>query len=299
MSERLLYTGASGFLGHNTLPLLRQHYRVTTLGPTAEDELRYDLAASVPCLPERYDIVLHAAGKAHVIPRTEEEKQAFFAVNYGGTQHLCEALEQAGLPRALVFISTVAVYGTEEGEEIAETHPLEGGTPYADSKIQAEQYLQDWCRRHSVTLTVLRPALLAGQGAPGNLGSMVHGIRKGFYFNIDGGLARRSIFLASDIARLLPLVADKGGVYNLADNRQPSFGELAMRIAELLGKGRPPSLPLPLARLMARTGDLLGPKCPFNSLKLHKMTHSLTFSNRRLREDLAFEPSDVITHFNL
>ena len=46
-----------------------------------------------------------------------------------------------GPPKALVFISTVAVYGCESGELITEEHPLEGETPYAKSKILAEEYL--------------------------------------------------------------------------------------------------------------------------------------------------------------
>lgn len=294
MKDKLLYTGSSGFLGYNTLPLLRETYEVTTLGPTERDMVRCDLATSVPELGERYDVVLHAAGKAHVIPRTEEEKKAFFDVNAGGTRHLCEALEKAGVPRALVFISTVAVYGMEDGEEISEDAPLKGGTPYADSKIEAEGFLEKWCAEQGVTLTILRPSLLAGMHATGNLGDMIRGIRKGFYLNIGKGEARRSVSMAADIARLLPLVQDKGGMYNLADNRQPSFGELSARIAELLGTKPPRSIPFWLARIMARTGDLLGEKCPFNSLKLNKMTRSLTFSNRKLREELGFEPSDVM-----
>lgn len=83
-------------------------------------------------------MVLHACGKAHIVPRTEEEKQAFFDVNYTGTIHLCEALERVGGPKALIFISTVAVYGYESGEMITEEHPLNGDTPYAKSKIMAE-----------------------------------------------------------------------------------------------------------------------------------------------------------------
>ena len=73
----LLFTGASGFLGHNLLPLLKQSYEVTTLGLTTQDDLQCNLARDVPELPSTYDVVLHAAGKAHVVPRTEAEKQAF------------------------------------------------------------------------------------------------------------------------------------------------------------------------------------------------------------------------------
>ena len=75
--------------------------------------------------------MLHACGKAHVVPKTEAEKQLFFDINYIGTIHLCNALEKVGTPKALVFISTVAVYGCEFGELITEEHSLDGDTPYA------------------------------------------------------------------------------------------------------------------------------------------------------------------------
>ncbi len=299
MNDKLLYTGASGFLGYNTLPQLRERYDVTTLGQTERDMIRCDLATNVPPLSERYDVVLHAAGKAHIIPRTEEERRAFYEVNVGGTRHLCEALEQVGVPRAFIFISTVAVYGLEAGEEIGEEHPLNGGTPYADSKIEAEHFLEGWCAKHQVVLTILRPSLLAGMRATGNLGDMINGIRKGFYLNIGKGDARRSVSMAADISRLLPMVQDKGGVYNLADNHQPSFGELSVHIAQLMGKKPPISIPLWIAKIMARVGDMLGKKSPFNSTKLNKMTHSLTFSNRKLRTEIGFEPSEVLKELKI
>lgn len=296
---KLLYTGSSGFLGRNTLPQLAEQYDVTTLGPTERDMLRCDLSCETPTLPCRYDIVLHAAGKAHVVPKTKEEEQSFFDINFGGTERLCRALEQSGLPRALIFISTVAVYGTERGENLDESQPLLGGTPYAESKIQAERFLIDWCSRHQVTLTILRPSLLAGFDAPGNLGSMVNGIRRGYYVNINHGACRRSVFMASDIARLVPLVADKGGIYNVADSRQPSFGELSELIARQLGKRPPLSIPLWLAKALARIGDLFGENSPFCTTKLLKMTESLTFSNRLLCDTFRFTPTDVLNNYQI
>ena len=129
---KLLFTGASGFLGNNILPKLRaNYYKVTTLGHLNADDLTVNLAKDVPELPERYDIVLHAAGKAHVVPKTLEEEKLFYDVNYEGTKHLCLALEKAGVPKSLIFISTVAVYGCESGTLITEEHPLNGTTPYA------------------------------------------------------------------------------------------------------------------------------------------------------------------------
>ena len=297
--ERLLFTGGTGFLGKNVMPILKEKYEVVTCGITSDDMIKANLAKEVPALDKRYDIVLHACGKAHVVPKTEAEKQAFFDVNYQGTVNLCAALERVGVPKALVFISTVAVYGCEFGELITEEHPLNGDAPYAKSKIMAEGYLSEWCKKHDVVLGILRPSLLAGKNAPGNLGAMVNGVRKGFYMNIAGGKVMKSILMVADIARIMPALIEKGGTYNVCDTRQPSFGELSISVAKQLGKRNPISIPYWMAWCMAKVGDLLGPKVPINSYKLEKMTKSLTFSNEKARRELGWEPLDVLENYRI
>ena len=298
--NKLLFTGASGFLGFNVLSILHKEYETGhTIGLGQGDDIKINLAKEVPPINTHYDIVLHACGKAHVVPRTPEEEKAFYDVNYDGTRNLCAALERVGVPKALVFISTVAVYGCESGELISEEHPLNGETPYAKSKIMAEEFLTKWCEEHNVVLGILRPSLLAGKNAPGNLGAMVNGIKKGFYLNIAGGKVRKSVLMAEDIARLLPLLVEKGGVYNVCDTKQPTFGEISYSVAKQLGRRKPISIPYWMAWCMAKVGDLLGSKAPINSYKLSKMTESLTFSNEKARRELGWEPMDVLENYNV
>lgn len=297
--KKLLFTGASGFLGYNIRPILEKTYDVHTIGLTDDDDIKINIAKEVPPINTHYDVVLHAAGKAHTVPKTEAEKQVFYDVNYQGTVNLCKALENAGIPKALIFISTVAVYGCEFGENIDEYYPLKGESPYAKSKIMAEEYLTKWCMDHQVRLSILRPSLLAGKNAPGNLGAMVNGIKKGYYMNIAGGKVVKSILMAEDIARLVPILEEMGGVYNVCDTRQPSFGDISMSVAKQLGKRKPLSIPYWMAWCMAKVGDLLGSKAPINSYKLEKMTKSLTFSNEKARRELGWEPLDVLENYTI
>lgn len=113
-------------------------------------------------------------------------------MNLQGTKNLCAALEKSGIPQAFIFISTVAVYGCEFGSNITEKHPLNGDTPYALSKIQAEEFLTEWCNKHGVILSIIRPSLIAGPNPPGNLGAMIKGIKTGRYLSIGGGKARKA-----------------------------------------------------------------------------------------------------------
>lgn len=295
----LLFTGASGFLGANLEPLFKNNFKTSTLGLCTTDNYNVNLATTVPTFHETFDVVLHAAGKAHMIPNSDEEKEMFFNINYQGTVNLCNALEKSGLPKAFVFISSVAVYGLSEGENITEEHPLNGDSPYALSKISAEEYLADWCNKNNIKLSIIRPALIAGPNPPGNLGTMIKAIKTGIYLSIDGGKARKSVLMVHDIARMLPALIEKGGVYNVCDDSQPSFRELELSISKQLGKKPPISIPYQIAKSMALAGDLLGKRAPFNSCKLSKITQTLTFSNEKAKRVLGWQPINVINHFKI
>lgn len=297
--EKLLYTGGTGFLGYNTKPILDQQYEVTTIGITDCDELKANFAKEVPVLPCHYDIVLHAAGKAHVYPKTPEEIQSFYDINYQGTVNLCSALEKVGVPRAFVFISTSGVYGIDNGNYVTEDYPLVGEEPYQKSKIMAEQFLTEWCEKNGVTLGILRPSLMVGKNAPGNLGAMVNGIKSGKYLSISHGKARKSLLMAEDIAHLVPLVAEKGGAYNVCDDEHPTFGELETTIAQQLGKTPPISIPYWFAKTIALFGDVVGNWFPLNSKRLYKIVNSDTISNEKAKRELGWKPMSVLKNYRI
>lgn len=296
----ILFTGANGFLGRNIIPSLSKNHYVFTLGLNKSD-FQCDLSKEVPNFEKLdIDVVFHAAGKAHSMPKTLEEKNVFFDINEKGTKNLCAALEKSKLPSAFIFISTVAVYGLESGELIDENSSLNGQTPYAKSKINAEFFLKDWCGKHKVKLIILRPSLISGLNPPGNLGDMIKGIKTGKYLNIGKGSAQKSVFYVNDFAYIINNVSKiNGGSYNVCDSHHPTFYELSEKISLLLGKSKPYSIPLFVAKLMAFVGDLMGSKAPINSLKLSKIINSLTFSNEKIKKELDWEPSDVLENFKL
>lgn len=297
--EKLLFTGGTGFLGRNIKPILDVRYEVTTIGISDADMIKANFVTDIPALTEKYDVVLHAAGKAHIYPKTEAERKAFYDVNLTGTVHLCEALEKIGVPKAFVFISTLNVYGDEPGNMNTEdSRPLVGSSPYADSKIKAEEYLTKWCKKNHVILGILRPSLLAGKGAPGNLGAMINGIKTGAYLSIAGGKAKKSVLMVDDIAHLVPLVAEKGGIYNVCDDHNPSFGELEAVIAKQLGKRKPISIPYWMAKCLALIGDIFS-FFPINSQRLEKIVTSDTWSNEKAKKELGWQPMDVLENYKI
>lgn len=297
--NKVLLTGASGFLGQSIQPTLSKIYYMDNLGRGKDFNICCDLSTEVPIMTSIYDIVVHIAGKAHSIPNSDLEIQDFYNVNFEGTKNLCLGLEKAGVPKAFIFISTVAVYGCESGELINEEHPLNGATPYALSKIKAEQFLVEWAKEHNVILSILRPSLIAGPNPPGNLGAMINGINSGKYLSINGGKAKKSVVMAQDIANLIPLLIDKGGVYNVCDSNNPSFRDLELLITTQLGKSKPLNLPLWLAKAFGLLGDCMGKYAPINSSKVEKITSTLTFSNEKIKKELDWKPLDVLSNFKI
>lgn len=298
--NKLILTGATGFLGRNILSVLKKsNFEVTTLGNITTD-IVCDISTEIPVFSHRFDWVLHSAGKAHSVPQNEAEEKVFFDVNLNGTHNLLKGLENSNmLPKAFVFISSVAVYGCESGTMINENHPLNAKDPYGLSKIQAEQLIQDWCAKNNIICTILRLPLLVGENPPGNLGAMIRGIEKGYYFNIGGGKAKKSMVFAEDVAKIIPYAAKIGGIYNLTDGYHPSFAELASTIAKTINKKTIFNLPLWTANIMAKLGDLLGNKAPVNSRMLAKITADLTFDDTKAKKKLNWNPNPVLQGFKI
>jgi len=292
---RILITGASGFLGRAIANELSAH-NLIKLG-RREGDITVDLSSDVVKLPKA-EIVVHAAGKAHVVPSSTKESLDFYRVNVKGTKNLLSGLVN-NLPQKFVFISSVAVYGKETGKHIIETDALEASDPYGKSKIEAEMLVREWCSDNNVVCTILRLPLLAGPNPPGNLGAMIKGIEKGYYVNIGGGKAKKSMVLAEDVAKVIIKASSIGGIYNLTDGYHPSFSEIAGVIAKQLGKQNPYNIPATVAFVLGKIGDVLGSRFPVNTMKINKIVSDLTFDDSAARKLLDWQPATVLSGFKI
>lgn len=293
---KTLLTGASGFLGSYLIKRLSGE--IITLGRSESNTIQCALDREIPILPE-LDFVIHNAGLAHRIPKTKEEEQSFFSTNLTGTKNLLLALDQLHTsPKAIVFISTVAVYGLEHGEMIQESKLPEPNSPYAKSKFEAECILQDWSKRNSVNLTILRlPLVAGGDHTPGNLGAMIKAIRNGYYRRIGKGEAKKSMVLAEDVAELIPTLISNSGIYNLTDGMNPSMKEFENYLGDFYGK-KIKSIPPQLVSMATWIGDRL-PGFPINTYRLTKLAQSLTFDDSKAKAELGWRPRSVIGNLDL
>lgn len=295
---KILLTGSNGFLGSCFYELLSKKHQIYTLS-RANADYNCNLEIEIPSLINNFDLIIHSAGKAHAIPKNENQISQFNKVNVLGTINLLEGLKKHQLPKYFVFISSVSVYGLIEGKNITETTPLLAKDPYGKSKIEAESIIQKWCEKHNVICTILRLPLVVGKNPPGNLAIMIRGIKNNFYFNIAGGNAKKSMVLSIDIVNFVVKAAVVGGLYNLTDGIHPTFKDLSKRISMSLGKSFVPNIPLFLAVFLAKIGDLIGDTFPINSSKLTKITSTLTFDDSKARIAFGWKPTAVLEGLNL
>lgn len=109
------------------------------------------------------DAVIHCAAIVH--KKEAEFKEEYEKVNYELTKELADTVLRNGV-KQFVFLSTMAVYGKEEGE-INENTPLLPKTLYGKSKLKAEEYLLN-LNNEGFKVSVIRPPMVYGNNCPGN-----------------------------------------------------------------------------------------------------------------------------------
>lgn len=290
----ILITGANGYLGSRFVNYFDKYHVVRTLSKNNSD-YNIDLAYELPTFTDAFDLVIHAAGKAHISYPSTTLNNHFHDVNVIGTKNLLNSFNKNNLPKKFIFISSVAVYGLEKGEKINEDAPLLASDPYGLSKILAEQLVIDWGIKNGVIISILRLPLIVGLNPPGNLGSMIQGIKNGYYFNIGNGSARRSMVLLTDVLEHTLVISKFGGIYNLTDDYDPSFSEISNSIANSLGRRRCLKIPFFIALFIAKMGDFLT-FVPLNSKKIVKLTSTLTFDCNKAKNKFGWSPQKVINY---
>jgi nucleoside-diphosphate-sugar epimerase len=287
---KILLTGHTGFLGsYLKREMLGEGMDIVSLGRGKDSDWHFDLRSDLNDFPEgdgslgeaSVDLVIHAAGLAHCVPKTALEKQSFFEYNLKGTKRLLWALKASGnMPKQFLFISTVAVYGDPfDCEKAVPPFPSRAEaeqlslTSYAWSKWEAEEAVRIWCAVERVKAVIWRLPLIIGEGAPGNLGAMERGIQKGYYYRIGNSYARMRFYVNLEQLglRVLDLLEGRdadSGTFNVISGEK-SYGDFEDEIALKYGK-KLRNIPLWIAWLAAKVGDMV-PGFPLNSYRLKKL----------------------------
>lgn len=232
---RVLVTGATGFLGRYVVDLLHaaeadvQTLRVQGLEPT---EIAHAARASGA------DRVIHLAGFTD-IGASWTQPAACVAANVGVTLALLEGLRDTGCAR-FVYVSTADVYG-DAPAPFVEDGPVRPQSPYAVSKLAAEQFALLAHRTGAPPGVVVRPFNAYGPGQPANRvvpDVILHALR-GEDVEMSQGLQEREFNYAGDIAAGIVAAATaediEGLAVNLGSGEPVSIRWLATEILRLMG----------------------------------------------------------------
>lgn len=300
MTRRIVVTGATGFIGGTLIRRLLADGRA----------VRAALRRTIPGLPvdaelvaistigpetnwmravEGADAIVHLAARVHMTGEsTPDALPLFRAVNAAGSATLARAARAAGV-RRLVLLSTTTVYGDRSlGRPFDEASLPAPVTPYARSKLEAEQLVAEALRGSSTEFVVLRPPLVYGAGAKGNFERLVRLVRRGIPLPLASVHNRRSLVyvgnLVDAIVRCLYHPGAAGHTYVVSDGEDVSTPQLIARIAAALGR-RPRLIPMPAA-LLRFAGKLIG-----RADEVARMLDDMAVDSSRIRRELDWQPA--------
>ena len=256
--RQCVITGATGALGPRTADaFLRAGYAVRAiarhrpapgvLSPGIE-VVTADVTddAAVATAFDGADVIVHLAARLHAFGGAVDEAE-YRRVNVDGTAAVVRAALAGGATR-LVFVSSIAVYGTP-AQVADEASPTVQDSAYAATKLAAERIVLEARRADGTPLaTVLRLAATYGSRVKGNYHDLVSLLASGRYVGIGAGTNRRTLIYDRDAAAAFVFAASHrdaaGRIFNVTDGRFHEVRDIVSAIAIALGR-RPPRLHLP------------------------------------------------------
>jgi len=166
-SARLLVTGATGFVGRHVAGAIKAGVfgEFGFVGAPANLDIRDEDGVATMIADLRPDAVLHLAAQSFV-PRSFEDPRETFDVNLIGTLNIVRGLSRSGFKGRMIYVSSGDVYGQvpESALPVSETLLPKPRSPYAVSKIAAEQLCLQWQRTEGLDVMIARPFNHVGPG---------------------------------------------------------------------------------------------------------------------------------------
>jgi nucleoside-diphosphate-sugar epimerase len=242
--RKIAILGGSGFIGSRLVKRLSN---------------RHDLVLKIidikqsQCFPQRYqyadvtqpeslrqaligcDAVINLAAK-----RQDKVKSTslYDQINVEGARNLCRVATELAI-KQIIFTSSVAVYGDVE-QETGEDGHFAPCSHYGKSKLEAEYVYEAWHNAGDGNkLTIIRSAVVFGEGDRGKVYKRFRRIAKGRLVMIGDGHNRRSMAYVENIAARLEYALDQQADYqvsNYADKPDLSMNQLTGVVTNVLGR---------------------------------------------------------------
>jgi len=258
--KKVLVTGADGFIGSHLVELLfKKGYKVKafciynsnnsngwidTLDKSIKDNIEIingDVRDFI-CVRDSMkecEIVFHLAALIS-IPYSYKAPKSYIETNITGTFNVLQSARELKLER-VIHTSTSETYGTAQFVPINESHPLVGQSPYAASKIGADQIALSYWRSFDTPVSVIRPFNTYGprQSTRAVIPTIISQIASGKKNICLGALSpTRDFNFVEDICKAFIAISESektiGKVINAASNFEISIGETLDLITDIM-----------------------------------------------------------------
>ena len=259
---KILVTGATGFVGSNLIAKLEEKNHIV-VGTSRRTSSNAQTTVNIGELTDKTDwsvvlkgcdTVVHTAGRAHIIDDRSKDKLAEFRrVNCDATLKLAQDAQIAGV-KHFIYISSIGVNGNEtHGTPFTEQSDPKPTSDYAISKLEAEEALKKQFANSDMAITVIRPTLICGENAPGNIRRLLKIVASGLPLPFKGVKNKRGMVSLDNVVSFIMACIEnpqsKNELFLLADKSTPSTEEIIRAFS--LGMQRP-------ARIIWFPSSLLG-----------------------------------------
>lgn len=245
---KILITGATGFVGKVLCEHLAQlpfhiqavvrragrfskNISVVTL--TLDEDTPWESVLS------DVDVVIHLAGRAHVMHETSKNPyEAFEAINVKATQHLVKCAAEAGVER-FIYLSSVKVCGEHTFEQpFDEKTDLAPEDDYAITKAKAESVIKDLSSECKMDYVIIRPPLVYGANVKANFKRLVSLSKSRMPIPLGGVQNLRSLIYLGNLIDFIAVCIHhpeaKNQTFFVSDDQDISTSDLI----RLLGKAQ-------------------------------------------------------------
>lgn len=285
MKERILLTGASGFIGTNLLEdLLKKGYTVKNLDwnkPKIEE--RKNLWENVNIINyEQFEqavlhfnpeYIIHLAARTDLDGKTLEE----YDQNITGVENLMKMIHK--LPNLKKVIITSSKFVTRNGYKIKNQHDYCPHTKYGESKVETE--IRVWNDMPDCDWCIIRPTSIWGPWFGVPYRNFFDIVMKHMYFHIGHIKCHKTYgYIGNAIYQIEQLLFNETSdennkVFYIGDEPPYEINEWADEIAAELGF-KVPTMPVWFVKCLAKFGDFLGLfhiHFPMQSFRFGNMTN--------------------------
>jgi len=254
-------TGGAGFIGKYCVKsFLEKNYEVTifdNFSNSSEDmisDLLNDganlikgditIQDQVSKAISGHDVVIHLAAKNSIEDSIKFPKETLMT-NVDGTVTVLNACVKHDI-RSIVAASSAAVYGEAENLPISENNKTNPTSPYGESKLKMEEYIQSFSKKHNLNSIILRIFNVYGKGQSpefaGVITKFLERISKNESLEVFGdGLQTRDFVSVQDVVESVFCAISKiegrqGAIFNIGSGKSVSINELAKHMISISNK---------------------------------------------------------------